>query len=603
MGGDLVSEQQRWDLESLYEGGSRSPAFRDFLDDLETNVTSFSMVLQNTPGAMQSPDMGLKAVILTMQDLTKRLREAGAFVSCLAAQNVHDTEAKTLQTRINRIGATLASAIALLDERLRQAGEETVQSLMTAPELAPLAPAIQEQIERSKRRLPAEQERLIARLTADGYAAWGHLYDTIVGRMAVDIERDGRKETVSMGQLANRMSQADQRDRDKLFDVWEAAWAREADLCADALNHLAGFRLQVYEARGWHSVLEEPLEINRMSRETLEAMWDAVARNQERLLPYLAAKARVLGVERLSFADVDAPLSVGATRQSVSYESARRFIVDQFAAFSPEMAAFADTCFERRWIEAEDRPGKRPGGFCTSFPMHKESRIFVTFSGTPGNVATLAHELGHAYHQHVMRDLPYLATRYAMNVAETASTFAEAIVSDAAIQAASSDGERLALLNDKLQRAAAMLMNIHARFLFETRFYEERKRGYVPVERLNELMMTAQQEAYRGALRRYHPHFWASKLHFYITGTPFYNFPYTFGFLFSTGIHAIASAEGASFAHRYVDLLRDTGRMRVEDLAKKHIGADLTKPDFWQRSIDFALRDLDTFVQLASRVS
>nr|WP_148260119.1 M3 family oligoendopeptidase [Alicyclobacillus acidocaldarius] len=596
-----MSEQQRWDLESLYAGGSHSPAFRNFLDDLETNVTSFSMVLQNTPGAMQSPDMGLKPMILTMQDLSKQLRQAGAFVSCLTAQNVHDAEAKKLQTRVNRIRSTLTSALALLDERLRQAGESSIQAVWDDSELKPLAFAIEERIERSKRRLPAEQERLIARLSADGYVAWGELYDTIVGRMAADIEMEGCRETVSMGQLSNRMTQAAQRHRDQLFDVWESCWAREADLCADALNHLAGFRLQVYEARGWHSVLEEPLEMNRMSRDTLEAMWDAVTRNQERLVPYFAAKARLLGVEKLSFVDVDAPLQVGAHHQAISYDEARRFIVDQFAAFSPEMAAFADACFERKWIEAEDRPGKRPGGFCTSFPLHGESRIFVTFSGTPGNVATLAHEIGHAYHHHVMRDLPYLATQYAMNVAETASTFAEAIVSDAAIRTASDEAERLELLNDKLQRAAAMLMNIYARFLFEIRFYEERKRGYVPTERLNQLMVEAQQEAYRGSLRRYHPHFWASKLHFYITGTPFYNFPYTFGFLFASGIHAIAAAEGKAFSRRYVELLRDTGRMRVEDLAQKHIGADLTKPDFWQNAIDFALRDLDEFVQLADK--
>ncbi|WP_304457946.1 M3 family oligoendopeptidase [Alicyclobacillus sendaiensis] len=601
MGGDRVSEQQRWDLESLYPGGSHSPQFRNFLDDLETNATSFSMVLQNTPGAMQSPDMGLKAVILTMQDLSMRLREASAFVSCLTAQDVHDAEAKALQTRVNRIRATLTSALALLDERLQQAGEDSIRALLGDPELAPLAFAIEERIARSRRRLPAEQERLIARLSSDGYIAWGELYDTIVGRMTAEIEMEGRREIVSMGQLANRMTQAAQRDRDRMFDVWESRFAHEADLCAEALNHLAGFRLQVYEARGWHSVLEEPLEINRMSRETLEAMWDAVVRNQERLLPYLNAKARLMGVEKLSFYDVDAPLQSGAKQRAITYEEARQFIAEQFAAFSPDMAAFADACFARRWIEAEDRPGKRPGGFCTSFPVHQVSRIFVTFSGTPGNVATLAHEIGHAYHQHVLRDLPYLATQYAMNVAETASTFAEAIVSDAAIRAASSDGERLELLNEKLQRAVAMMMNIHARFLFETRFYDERKRGYVPAERLNQLMVDAQMEAYRGSLRRYHPHFWASKLHFYITGTPFYNFPYTFGYLFSSGIHAMAAAEGKAFSRRYVDLLRDTGRMRVEDLAQKHMGADLTKPDFWQTAIDFALRDLDAFLQLANQ--
>jgi oligoendopeptidase F len=197
-----------------------------------------------------------------------------------------------------------------------------------------------------------------------------------------------------------------------------------------------------------------------------------------------------------------------------------------------------------------------------------------------------------------MNKLPYLSQNYAMNVAETASTFSEMIVSDAAKSAAKTKEERIAFLSDKLERCVALLMNIHARFLFETRFYEERKQGVVSVERLNQLMTDAEREAYLDTLDVYHPTFWASKLHFYITNWPFYNFPYTFGFLFSTGIYVQALQEGPAFAEKYNALLRDTGRMTTEQLAQQHLGIDLTKPDFWSSALDYLMRDVDEFLEL-----
>jgi oligoendopeptidase F len=225
----------------------------------------------------------------------------------------------------------------------------------------------------------------------------------------------------------------------------------------------------------------------------------------------------------------------------------------------------------------------------------------MTYSGTPSNISTLAHELGHGFHTYAMRNLHLLNRNYAMNVAETASTFAEMIVSDAAVKNASSKDEKLALLDDKIQRSVALLMNIHARYLFETSFYEERKAGFVSAARLNELMEKAQEEAYLGALDSYHPSFWASKLHFFITGVPFYNFPYTFGFLFSLGIYAQALKEGSGFEEKYIALLKDTASMTVEELAMKHLGADLTKAEFWNDALKLCTDDINEFLELTKQ--
>jgi pepF/M3 family oligoendopeptidase len=294
-------------------------------------------------------------------------------------------------------------------------------------------------------------------------------------------------------------------------------------------------------------------------------------------------------------------LQVNTATRTIPYDEAAAFILEQFRNFSPELADFAELAFREGWIEAEDRPGKRPGGFCTAFPKSGQTRIFMTYSGTASNISTLAHELGHAYHQHVMNDLPALSQEYAMNVAETASTFAELIVSDRAMKAAVDPEEKLGLLEDKIQRSVAFFMNIHARFLFETRFYARRGEGLVSVEELNALMEEAQREAYCDMLGEVHPHFWASKLHFYLTDVPFYNFPYTFGYLFSAGIYAKALKEGPDFKNQYVALLRDTGRMSVEELAKAHLGVNVEEKDFWQDAVALTAVDVEQFIDMTNQ--
>jgi len=593
---------QTWDLDVFFPGGSASGEFEAFLNRLDSDIRAFERALK----AQEVPDTIEKAKewahhIETYEDLFKRLQEGESFVGCLRAQNMQDKRADQLGNAIQSLFAEFKSCETLLIAQIGAIPEDVWSGLLAAAPLNAVRFPLEERRKKATEQLPPEQEQLINGLSVDGYHGWGDLYDTIVGEMAVPFDHPEKgRETLSIGQLANLLTDPNRDVRSRAFAEWEKAWQAQSAFCAAALNRLAGFRLAVYKARGWDDFLKEPLDYNRMSKATLEAMWSAIDAYKPKLVQYLRKKAELLGVEKLEWHDVEAPLQTADKK--VPYDEAAAFIVRHFTAFNPEMGAFAQHALENRWIEAEDRPGKRPGGFCTSFPIAQQSRIFMTYGGQAANVSTLAHELGHAYHQYVMNDIPFLNQDYAMNVAETASTFAELIVSDAAIQAAEDDRERLALLEDKLQRAVAFFMNIHARFLFETRFYEERKNGLVTVERLDELMLNAQKDAFCNELAVYHPAFWQSKLHFYITDVPFYNFPYTFGFLFSTGIYARALEEGPGFAEKYNALLADTGSMRVEDLAKKHLGVDLEQPDFWRSACEEAVKDVDVFLELAERV-
>lgn len=586
-----------WDLDVFFKGGSSSEEFSKHLQQSSEKIAQFKLEVSSwLPQSSTADQQKIKELIGSFEQVAKKVRQAGAFVSCLQAQNTEDKKAHELRGKVTVLQAEFQTVLTEMDQKLTQIGDEAWEEILKDEDLNELTFVLTERRRQANEKLSTEEEALINALSIDGYHGWGQMYDVIVGTIKVPCEENGKKKTLSVGQAANQFSNPDRLVRKDTFKGWEEAWGEKADYLSKTINHLAGFRLNVYKKREWNDVLKEPLDINRMKKETLEAMWGVVSANKAPFVTFLERKAALLGLEKLSWYDLDAPL--GKTEAKIPYQEGAQFILEHFAQFGEEMTGFARMAFEERWIEVEDRPGKAPGGFHTYFPESSASRIYMTYSGSQGNVSTLAHELGHGFHTYAMRDLHLLNRNYAMNVAETASTFAEMIVADAAVKNAQTKEEKLALLEDKVQRSVALLMNIHARFLFETRFYEERKTGMVSTERLNELMVSAQKEAYGNALDEYHPLFWASKLHFFITGVPFYNFPYTFGYLFSLGIYALALEEGKGYEEKYIALLKDTASMSVEELALKHLNVDLTKPDFWEKAVQLCIDDVEEFLAL-----
>jgi oligoendopeptidase F len=592
-----ITYSEVWNLDVIFKGGSESPEFADHLKITSELIERFQAKVNDWTLLHTSEDMVyLKELLTDFEQAGQKLRQASAFVSCLQAQNTNDKKAYSLDAAVTGLGAAFQTALSAFDNTLTSISDEVWSQILADDFFQELAYSLTERRERAKDKLSKDEEAIISALGVDGYHSWGQMYDLIVGKIKITVTENGEEKQLSVGQAANKFSNPDRNVRQNVFKNWELAWNEQSDFLAKTLNHLSGFRLNVYKKRGWDEVLKEPLTINRMKSETLETMWTVISENKQLLVEYLNRKAKLLGVEKLSWFDLDAPY--GKTESKVSYQEGAEFIEENFALFGEKMASFAKKAFEEQWIEGEDRPGKAPGGFCTFFPESNQSRIFMTYSGTPSNVSTLAHELGHGFHTYAMKGIHHLNRGYAMNVAETASTFAEMIVADAAVKKAKDEEEKLVLLDDKIQRTVALLMNIHARFLFETSFYAERKKGQVSSERLNELMEAAQKEAYCGALEEYHPLFWASKLHFFITDVPFYNFPYTFGYLFSLGIYAQALEEGTGYEEKYIALLRDTASMTVEDLAQKHLQVDLTQKDFWEKAVGLCLDDIKEFLQL-----
>ena len=586
-----------WDLESIFAGGSSSESLQQELQEISTKIKEFHQLVDAFTPNTENQVEALTDILAVHEEIQKSFTECGSFIEALNSANIHDQQAKLLTGQLYSNLPAFQLATTILNKKFASYSEEEWQNLMT--HFSQIAFRLSEMRRDGQELLDEQSENIINTLALDGQSAWSQHYDTIVA--SIQIPFNG--EMLSAGQAFNTMmSSQDKAVRQELFEKWEKAWSEKADIFADTLNHLDGFRLNNYKLHGVDDFLKQPLEYNRLDKETLDMMWGTIQKNKQPIIDFLTRKAQLFGKDKMDWQDQDAPIVLGDFEERrYTFDQAADFIVENFKKFSPKMSEFAQMAFDKAWIEAEDRPGKRPGGYCTSLPKSQESRIFMTYGESVNEVSTLAHELGHAFHSHVMWDLPTLNQDYAMNVAETASTFAELIVADATLKEAKTDEEKINLLDVKLQNAIAMFMNIHARFIFESNFYAARQKGLVATDEITRLMVEAQKEAYINGLGSYHPHFWAAKLHFFIDEVPFYNFPYTFGYLFSLGIYAKASQHADGFEDQYIALLRDTASMTTEELAKKHLDTDLHQATFWQAGIDMVLKDIATFMELTEK--
>lgn len=588
-----------WDLDSIFPGGSSSKEFESFRSKVKADLESLEGDMSRLPESIDKDSVSAWVdTVMKLQDLSDRIGLVQSLAGCLTAQNVKDNPAHAIDAEGSQlVSSWLKLKVSLEAASLKQSDEQW--SLLTdQSQIKEIAFYLNELRDQARDKMSMEQESLVLDLAVDGYHAWNKIYDKMAGDLTVDIEENGGITTLSLGQVATRYSSADRSVRETAFRKMVQAWESRADLAAMALNAQAGFRLTLYRRRNWKSVVAEPLKIARLKEESLNTMWRVIERESKQLGKYIEAKKKLLGIDNFSIWDEMAPC--GAVDRRFDFAEAREFIVQNTRPFSKDMADFFEMALDKRWVEAEDRANKAGGGFCTGMGPFKQTRIFMTYAGTFDNLLTLAHELGHAYHGWVLKDRPPFAAEYPMTLAETASIFAETLVIDAALEQASDRDEKLMLLDQKIQAAMVLFMNIYSRYLFERAFYEERARGMVSTERLCELMIEAQKRAYHNLLDRdgYHKLFWCSKLHFYITDVPFYNYPYTVGYLFAGGVYDRAKGEGSAFADGYRALLADTGSMTTEDVARKHLGVDLAGEEFWTAAVKRSLSDIDKFVKL-----
>ncbi len=459
--------------------------------------------------------------------------------------------------------------------------------------------ALLENAEQSKYLMSEAEEALAAELTLSGGNAFGKLQGTITSQMTVDFELDDKTQKMPMPALINLRSHPDEAARRRGYEAENKAWEGVKETLAACMNGVKGETLTLDKKRGREDAVHASLDFARIDRATLDAMLGAMKDSFPMFERYFKHKAKLLGKKKLPWWDVFAPM--GKTDKVYSWNEACDFIVGNFNKFSPELGAFAKRAFDNNWIDAEQREGKRGGAFCMGLEGVKESRILSNFDGSFDQVSTLAHELGHAFHNECAYQAGKTPIQQTtpMTLAETASIMCETIVTEAVLEQVTDPQEILAVLEAQMNNASQVVVDIYSRYLFEKEVFERRASSELSADDLNDIMERAQKAAYGAGLdEKYLQKFmWTWKPHYYSSGFSFYNYPYTFGLLFATGLYAIYQKRGAEFVPAYKELLASTGEARAAELADQ-FGINIRTKKFWADSLAIIGKRVDKYCQL-----
>ncbi|MFQ5944918.1 MAG: M3 family oligoendopeptidase, partial [Anaerolineae bacterium] len=436
-----------------------------------------------------------------------------------------------------------------------------------------------------------------AELELMGSTAWSKLFGNFTSQLMVTVPLENGPQELPMSEIRNLAYDPDREVRRRAYEAELATWAAAEVPLAAALNSIKGEVNALAKRRNWDSALDAALFQNHIDRQTLDAMMEAAQESFPDFRRYLQAKARALNLSVLSWFDIFAPLPT--QHREWRFEEAADFIVDQFRTYSDRMAGLAQRAFQERWIDAEPRPGKRDGAFCM-WIRKDESRILSNFKPAYDGLRTLAHELGHAYHNLNLADRTMLQRDTPMALAETASIFCETIIRHSAV-AGSHPDEQIAILEDSLQNACQIVVDITSRYLFERDIFNKRIERELSPQEFKDLILQAQQETYGEGLdpEALHPYMWAVKGHYYSAGRSFYNYPYMFGLLFGLGLYAHYKDDAEAFKLGYDDLLSSTGMEDAASLAAR-FGIDIRDSAFWRSSLDIIRGDIDRFEALVA---
>ena len=580
---------KEWSLDVLYKGYD-DPKFQEDekqLDELIKEFVTFAEDLNGDP----------KDVLVRSLDLVEKLNgkasDLFSFASLSQATNTSDTKAAAILGRLSSKMSALAVPNTALTKYV--AGLEDLDAVIASDPLLKEHEFYLKNIKESAGyTLSPEVEKVISLYEISGSSAWSDLQSFLTS--TVPVEYKGK--TTSLSDIRNMAYDPDPEVRKSAYEAELKSYDRIKDAIAFSLNSIKAEVIRHCELRGYESPLDETLKNAHMKKETLDALLGAMEEYLPKFWEYMKAKAKMLGHENgLPFYELFAPLK--GNEKEYTTQDARDYLVDLFSTFDAEETEMIARAFDEAWIDFYPHDGKVGGAFCAELNNQKQSRILTNFGGQLGDVITLAHELGHAFHNYCLKDNSLLNRDVSMPVAETASTFNEVVAMNAAISMEKDPIARRALIENQLQDANQIICDIYSRYLFERSVFENRDKEFMFADRLCELMLDAQKKAYGDGLdpAYLHPYMWCCKGHYYSGHLSYYNFPYAFGGLFARGLYAKYLKEGESFVPLYKKLLKATGTTTVEGAAEV-AGIDLTDKEFWRSSLQILADEIDEFIEL-----
>lgn len=577
--------EQQYSLVEIYPSYD-SDEFQNDFKKIDTLLTDLGKL--NLEDNLES----VKAVIKILEEVNTTIYRVFSFIELNQAINTTDEKSTYYSNNLNAKLSNYAKTFTKVDKFL---GSITVD--ITKDEyLKEYEFFFKNKKQALKHVLPEDIEEVIAKMKLSSSNAWEFMFNFLTSKASIEF----RGEEKTLSEIRNLAYSSDAETRKEAFYSELKLYDSIKDSIAFSLNNIKQEVNTTSKMRGFETALDESLENARLKRETLDALWSSIDDYLPHFRKYFKHKAKLLGYEGgLKFYDLFA--SIGESDRTFTVEEAQEFLLKHFATFSDDMVKMVKDAFENNYVDYFPKKGKVGGAFCSNLPFIKQSRVMMNFDGSLSSVLTLAHELGHAYHGlHVENHLP-LNWDYPMPVAETASIFNENLIMSAALNEAS-EKDKITLMESQISDCAQITVDIYSRFLFEKEVFERKLDHFMMTEELEEIMRNAQKQTYGDGLdpETYHPFMWACKPHYYSAGFSFYNYPYSFGGLFSRGLYAIYKENPNGFVEKYQELLKATTINNCEDVAKV-MNIDLTKKDFWLKSLESIKEEIDEFIELTSK--
>ncbi len=602
----MTQTPPRWNLANIYESVDDPRLAADF-DWIQTQTklveSRFETELQRLTPENALPETLNPLLNQLVEDLNALILKSGtidAYLYGLITTDSFDKKAEQMQSRFEIARVPFQNLLVRLRAWFGRLGRALPEALQAPGSASEHAFILLEEAEQSRYQMSEAEELLANELTLSGGSAWDKLQGTLTSQKTVPFELDGKVEELPMPALINLRSHPSAEIRERAYQAEHQVWEELKEPLAACLNGVKGETITLDKHRGRRDSLHASLDMARIDQETLDAMLAAIKASLPSFRRYFQAKARLLGMEKLPWWSLLAPL--GESSQSFSFEKARDLILTHFGSFSAELESFARAAFDQHWIDAEQRPGKRGGAYCMEIPALKESRVLCNFDGSLDQVMTIAHELGHGFHNYCAfkADKTPLQTRTPMTLAETASIMCETIVFNAILAGISDPQEELAILESNLSGSGEVIVDIYSRFLFEKELFARRAQSALSADEISEIMLDAQRQSYGDGLDQnvLHKYMWTWKPHYYSASLAFYNYPYAFGLLFATGLYAIYQKRGEEFVPDYMQLLASTGEASAADLAAR-FGIDIRDQAFWAGSLDVITERINRYIQLS----
>ncbi len=582
--------ERTWDLSVLYLGFD-DPMYSEDMKTLESKIDEFAAYAEKTATAPHREVV--KTYIELTEEMSYYIGKMMGYANLRYSANTRDNDAASAMGKLMALYSATAAPLAVFSNVI--AGYQDLEEIIASDEKLEEHRYILTNIVRdSKYLLSDKEEAVFASMNISGASAWSDLQSSLTSSVTANYE--GKE--IPLSSVRNLAYDPNPEVRRKAYEAEIKCYEKIKEPVAFALNSIKLQVLNECRMRGYESPLAKSLYTSRMKKETLDALISAMEEYMPVFRKYLRAKAKALGHEGgLPWYDLFAPM--GKSDKTYTVEDTREYLLGIFGKFDSELYDMVKCAFDERWIDFYPREGKVGGAFDLGLPSVKESRVLTNFDGSFSDIVTLAHELGHSFHDRQVSCHSVLNQEYSMPIAETASTFNEVIVMNTAIDLAKDDDERLSLIESQLMDACQIICDIYSRFVFEKSVFENRDAEFMSADRFCELMTEAQKKAYGDGLseNEMNPYMWLCKGHYYSGGLSYYNYPYAFGGLFARGLYSIYEKEGETFVSTYKKMLRATSITDIEDTAKI-AGVDLSDREFWCAGLEGIAKRIDEFCEL-----